>query len=189
MPKNVQTVRKPNDDLFVMTHDGDIYHDDKVRQEMGLLISDRNRWALPITPAAPLYLFERDEAPVKDRSVFIYRDDPPAPGDSAMVMNRVLPAVVSMSETGTWKPYKTVIKRASEWKYVCAVLSTIAMLFFAWTTMNANAELRAEEIEIDRARAIINEQPSYDGLPTADEIRAFLEAAEEANGKQEAESN
>ena len=54
MPKNVQTVRKPNDDLFVMTHDGDIYHDDKVRQEMGLLISDRNRWALPITPAAPL---------------------------------------------------------------------------------------------------------------------------------------
>ena len=63
------------------------------------------------------------------------------------------------------------------------------MLFFAWTTMNANAELRAEEIEIDRARAIINEQPSYDGLPTADEIRAFLEAAEEANGKQEAESN
>ena len=96
-----QSERKANDQLLIMTHDGDLIRDPKVRQEMGLLFSDRNRWALPTIPAAPEYEFLRDgQQPVKKSAKFVYRHDPPMPTDNAMVMNRVLRAVMNMSEKG-----------------------------------------------------------------------------------------
>ena len=131
MPK-AEAQRKANDDLLVMTHDCDLYIAPNVRQIMGPLISDRNHWALPTIASSPLNEFRRpDQPPVKDRAMFVYRNDPPPQG-STMVMNRILPAVESIATRRQWRPFKPIREQAGQIKVICALLSFVALMFFAW---------------------------------------------------------
>ena len=134
-----------------MTHDGDIIIDPHVRQEMGLLISDPNNWALPTIRAAPMYKFARPDQLVKDRAMFVYRHDTPAPTHSGMVVNRVLKAVSGMAERGAWKPYKSVAQKIGQSKYLIAAIAVAAAAFMLYQSNQSSAEKELLEAP-DRGR-------------------------------------
>ena len=175
--------RRPNDDLFISTHDGDVYLDRDVRQIMGMLISDTNSWALPPVKAAPLYEYVwPDQPPVKQKALFVYRHDPPPPGKSAMVMNRVLPAVSGMAERNEWESHKPLVQRVGQSKYLVAAISTIALLFFGWMSLEDSAEIRKAELQIEAERIAV-QQPTFDGLPPVEEIREKIAEQQESEAQ------
>ena len=174
---DTEVKRQPNDDLLIMTQDGDMYIDPNVRQDMGLLFSDVNNWALPVIPPAPLYTFRRPtQQPAKEYSLFVYRQDPPPPTDSAMVMNRVLAAVEALSARDQWKPYKPMLERAANWKYLIAAISMVAVAVMGIWTIRGNLEMQELEMKIMETRATLEAQPTADGTtPTDAEIIKLLE--------------
>ena len=163
-----------NDDLVVMTHDGDIRVDPHVRQEVGMLVSDKGRYATELVHASPLYEFvDPYECPVKKGSVFILRHDTPPPEHSSRVINLVAPTVYKMAFQGQWKKSEALIDRVSHWKYGIAALSVIAFLGFAYLNFQdsrAAAERqwqRDNQTSLERAAELPEDapaQPSFKGL-------------------------
>ena len=178
MTQRPETQRKPNDDLLIMTHDGDIYLDQNVRQEMGYLLSDVNQWALPLPRPSGYYTFSRPhQQPTKEKSVFIYRSDPPSPGsyeDSAMLMNRGLDAVHSLAERGKWKKYESFIQRANNWKYLICLVVTVVFCWFAHQAWEEAKEQRAHERMIEETRTTLENQPTGSGF-TDEQIMELIE--------------
>ena len=96
-----------------------------------------------------------------------------------MVMNRVLPAVTGMAERNEWKTHKPLVQRVGQSKYLVAALSTIALLFFAWMSLEDSAEIRKAEMQI-KVERIASQQPSFDGLPDPEEVKRLAEEQEDA---------
>ena len=162
-----------NDDLVVMTHDGDIRLDPHVRQEVGMLLSDKGRYATELVHASPTYEFvDPYEAPVKKGSVFILRHDTPPPEHSSKVMNLVAPTVYKMAFQGQWKVSETLVDKAMQWKYAIAALS--AVVFFGVAMLqyydgrDAAKERRNLEAQQRQATEQVLEeappQPTFQGL-------------------------
>ena len=168
--------RQANDDLLIMTADGDMYLDPHVRQVMGLLVSDVNQWALPLANTSNFYTFNwPDQQPTKSHSVFIYRSDPPAPGsleDSGMLMNRVLRTVLNLSEMGHWKVYKPLTQRVNDlWKYMAFVIMTAAFCLISYNMFQNSQELAAEKLRIETERMAA---PASEVTLTDDEIKKLI---------------
>ena len=124
-----------NDDLVVMTHDGDTRLDPRMRQEVGMLVSDKGRYATELVHASPEYEFNSPfETPIKTGASFILRHDTPPPDQSSRVMNLVAPTVYKMAFQGQWKPSETVVDRVAHWKYAVLTIATLAFLGFAYLT-------------------------------------------------------
>ena len=167
-----------NDDLVVMTHDGDIRHDPHVRQEVGMLVSDSGRYATELVHASPLYEFvDPYECPVKKSSEFILRHDTPPPEHSSRVINLVAPTVYKMAFQGQWKKSESLINKVSHWKYAISALSVIVFLGFAYVNFQdsrAAAERlwqresqAASQTSIERAAELPADapaQPTFKGL-------------------------
>jgi len=81
------------DDLMILVRgDGNILFDDKVRQELGLLHSDRfGQSLLRVEQAQKREWPRRNDVSVKKGAAFVYDDDPPPPSHVAEIMNYILP--------------------------------------------------------------------------------------------------
>ena len=161
------------DDLIVMSHDGDITIDGHVRQEMGLLVSDRHEWAMPLVQAAPIYSFRQLGAPpMKERAAFIYRRDPPPPGTVARIINSVLPEVTQMASRGAWRKRLPISQRLSQLRYIVAGIAVLGTIVIMYSKQAQDSALEAERLQqrgltIERvleANEDAPPQPTYDGL-------------------------
>ena len=178
MPQKPERQRQANDDLLIMTHDGDMYLDDHVRQEMGLLLSDRNQWAMPIAKPAGFYEFHHPfQQPGKVKSAFVYRSDPPSPGsldDTGMIMNRVLRAVHSLADRGQWKKYQPFTQQVNQWKFIICALTTLFFFFMVHNVWQANQEALLHAREVEEARQLLEGQPTGTGPLTDKQIEELL---------------
>ena len=160
-----------NDDLVVMTHDGDIRLDPRVRQEVGMLVSDKGRYATELVHASPKYEFVSPyETPIKTGGVFILRHDTPPPEQISQVMNEVAPTVYKMAFQGQWKTSETIIDKAAHWKYLVLTLSVCVMFGFMYLTYGDTqeardkAELAQNTVTTERVLEDAPAQPSFGGL-------------------------
>ncbi len=81
------------DDLMVQIRgDGNIIFDPHVRQDLGMLHSDKLGQSLTRVDQIPLWTWPRgDDVPIKSKGAFVYDSDPPPPQHIAEVMNHILP--------------------------------------------------------------------------------------------------
>ncbi|MXZ55823.1 MAG: hypothetical protein F4Z14_06595 [Gammaproteobacteria bacterium] len=81
------------DDLMVQIRgDGNIIFDSHVRQDLGMLHSDKLGQSLTRVDQIPLWTWPRgDDVPIKTKGAFVYDSDPPPPQHIAEVMNHILP--------------------------------------------------------------------------------------------------
>lgn len=81
------------DDLMVLIRgDGNIIFDSHVRQDLGMLHSDKLDQSLTRVEQCPLWTWPRgDDVPIKSGGAFVYDADPPPPQHIAEVMNHILP--------------------------------------------------------------------------------------------------
>ena len=155
--------KEQNDRLMVFTYDGDIYEDDSVRQELGILLSDKHEWALPLTEPAGVYsLLDVGKQPMKTRSVFLFRQDPPSIKDDTdtfgdHIYANALPWVYSQGERGKWGKQKHILARAfDQFKYLAFLVLTVAVCGVGWMSLNNSKELELARIaaEVERAAQV-----------------------------------
>lgn len=118
------------DDLMVLVRgDGNILFDDKVRQELGLLHSDRfGQSLLRVEQAQRREWPRRNDVSVKTGAAFVYDADPPPPSHSAEIMNYILPESYRAALVGN--SYRQRKKRRQMHMIKAAVGTIVVLMLF-----------------------------------------------------------
>ena len=90
-----------NDRLVAIRQDGDVIIDENVRQELGLVISDRYRMAVRNDRMASWVEWLRaDSPPVAQGTSFFLAEEPVHPTEDAVIMNRVRVSLYNLATLG-----------------------------------------------------------------------------------------
>ena len=122
-----------NDDLLVVIRgDGNVIFDRHVRQELGLLFSDANRWCMTRVEQVPILRWRsRQFGPVKDGAAFAFAQEPPPPEHDAKVMNYLLPQMYNAFAAGqSWKQNRS--RRNRRLLQTGAAIAVVGAFFVAF---------------------------------------------------------
>ena len=125
-----------NDDLLIAVRgDGNVIFDRHVRQELGLLFSDANRWCMVWVEQVPIVKWvSRQFGPVKDGSAFAFGEEPPPPEHSSKVMNYLWVQMYRAFASGkTWKQNRD--RRNKRMLQTAAAGVVIAAFFVAYVVV------------------------------------------------------
>ena len=119
-----------SDDLLILIRaDGNILKDTGVRQELGLLHSDKYGMAMSRVEQVPVLHWPRvNDVPVKKGAAFVYADDPPMPQDVSRIMNHILPEAYRAALSGnSYRQRKA--KRRGNYMKMAAAFVVVAAFF------------------------------------------------------------
>ena len=125
-----------NDDMLVVLRaDGNVIIDHNVRQEHGLLISDKWGWTMPRVDQVSVVEWIRPEAsPVADKAAFVVSQEPPPPTMDSRLINETCPAVYTEAKEGqSWR--QKYRRRREAWMKGVLVMTAAAAFAFSFIVM------------------------------------------------------
>ena len=150
---------KRNDRFIAITHDNDLYIDDKVEQELGALITVKHKWLLPLAKPGRRFVTRRwGDKPTTDGGAFVYIRNPLPATHWDYFGRRIMREAFRAAYNGTWKPGKSVgdrMKEIQHWLLLVVVLGVVGLGFLTYLGSQSEPEDTPAP-----------PQPTYMGIPT-----------------------